>query len=118
MRDVLGASCAVDWYVRRWLKKKKARAEKERKTKLAQRADAKLANVIICEKWDKKAAKFTVPELPFPYTQQDVRPLTVYPHLIRAKAARCDLHGPCRCTRSGCGCHSGGIPTQKHPSGT
>eukprot|EP00892_Ulva_mutabilis_P005106 jgi/Ulvmu1/2968/UM015_0008.1 len=55
-----------------WLKRKKAKAEKERQAKLSKRVDAKLANVIICEKWDKKAAKFTVPELPFPYTQQDV----------------------------------------------
>lgn len=53
---------------------KKAKAEKEKKSRLAKRADAKLANVIICEKYDKKAAKFTVPELPFPYTQQEVRP--------------------------------------------
>lgn len=58
----------------RWLKRKKAKAEKEKTSRLAKRADAKLANVIICEKYDKKAAKFTVPELPFPYTQQDVRP--------------------------------------------
>lgn len=57
----------------RWLRKKKAKAEKEKAAKLAKRSDAKLANVIICERWDKKAAKFTVPELPFPYTQNNVR---------------------------------------------
>lgn len=65
----------------RWLRKKKAKAEKEKAAKLAKRSDAKLANVIICERWDKKAAKFTVPELPFPYTQNNVR---TSPHPVAA----------------------------------
>jgi U3 small nucleolar RNA-associated protein 14 len=60
-------------YIRRWLIEKRAAAEKEKLQRLGARADAKLKGVVISEKWDKKASKFTVMDLPFPYTSKEVR---------------------------------------------
>lgn len=52
---------------------KKAKAEAERARRLAGRKDAKLKGVVISEKWDKKWQKYTTPNLPFPYSQKEVR---------------------------------------------
>ena len=57
----------------RWLRDKKAAAERERTARVGRRVDAKLKGVVISEKWDKKAAKLTVTDLPFPYTRSEVR---------------------------------------------
>lgn len=37
----------------------------------AGRKDAKLKDVVISERWDKKAAKFTTPALPFPFNSTE-----------------------------------------------
>lgn len=38
---------------------------------MGRRKDAKLEHVVISERWDKKASKFTTPELPFPFKDKD-----------------------------------------------
>ncbi len=45
---------------------------REREAAAAGRTDAKMKNVVISEKWDKKAAKFTAGSLPFPYDSKEV----------------------------------------------
>ncbi|GAX86408.1 hypothetical protein CEUSTIGMA_g13818.t1 [Chlamydomonas eustigma] len=45
---------------------------RDRETAAAGRSDAKIRNVVINEKWDKKAAKYTASSLPFPYTSKEV----------------------------------------------
>lgn len=43
---------------------------RQKKAALEGRRDAKLQNVVISERYDKKAAKFNVASLPFPYTSK------------------------------------------------
>ena len=50
-----------------------AKAVRQREAAAAGRKDAKMAHVVISEKFDKKAAKLTTPALPFPYTSKEVR---------------------------------------------
>ena len=56
----------------RWLRDKRAAADAEKARLLAARRDARTKSVIISEKWDKKAAKYSTPSLPFPYVQKEV----------------------------------------------
>lgn len=51
-------SCVIGWH-------------RERAAAVGRRKDAKLDHVVISERWDKKAAKFTTPELPFPFKSKD-----------------------------------------------
>ena len=76
--------------MRRWLVEKKAKAEAERARRLAGRADAKLKGVVISEKWDKKWQKYTTPNLPFPYSQKEVRSC---PFLVGCSFAEVELDG-------------------------
>ena len=39
---------------------------------IARRKDAKLAHVIISERYDKKASKYGTPSVPFPYNAKEV----------------------------------------------
>lgn len=39
---------------------------------IAKRKDAKLAAVIITERYDKKAAKYATPAVPFPFNSKDI----------------------------------------------
>ncbi|GAX85472.1 hypothetical protein CEUSTIGMA_g12888.t1 [Chlamydomonas eustigma] len=56
----------------KWMRDAKEKAKKDRETAAAGRSDAKIRNVVISEKWDKKAAKYTASSLPFPYTSKEV----------------------------------------------
>jgi hypothetical protein len=62
----------------RWLAEKKAKAEAERQRRLKGRRDAKLPGVVISEKWDKKAQKYTTPNVPFPHKQKEVCTLVLH----------------------------------------
>ena len=50
----------------------KVKAERDRANAAAGRTDAKMRNVVISEKWDKKAAKYSAGSLPFPYDSKEV----------------------------------------------
>lgn len=39
---------------------------------IAKRKDAKMAGVILSERYDKKAAKYATPSVPFPFNSKDV----------------------------------------------
>ena len=54
-----------------WMLRERAAAEKKRADAAARRKDARLKHVIISEKFDKKAAKFSVPEVPFPFKSRE-----------------------------------------------
>jgi U3 small nucleolar RNA-associated protein 14 len=45
---------------------------RDRAAAAAGRKDAKMKTVVMSEKWDKKAAKYTAGSLPFPYTSREV----------------------------------------------
>ncbi|KAG2495048.1 hypothetical protein HYH03_006979 [Edaphochlamys debaryana] len=55
----------------KWMQSAKDRAAKQRAEAAAGRTDASMKYVVVSEKWDKKAAKYTAPELPFPFKSQD-----------------------------------------------
>ena len=55
----------------KWARDAKAKAERARAEALAGRADAKKPLVIISEKYDRKAAAFTVPSVPFPFPNKE-----------------------------------------------
>jgi U3 small nucleolar RNA-associated protein 14 len=55
-----------------WMAAARRKAEKVQAAAAAARKDAKLQNVILSEKWDKKAAKYLAPQLPFPYNKPGV----------------------------------------------
>ena len=55
----------------RWVRDAKAKAAAAHAAALAARADAKKPLVIISEKYDRKAAAFTVPAVPFPFPSKD-----------------------------------------------
>jgi U3 small nucleolar RNA-associated protein 14 len=50
----------------------KAKAAAQRASAAASRKDANLKHVVISEKWDKKAAKYLTPSLPFPFNDKQV----------------------------------------------
>ncbi|CAD7700247.1 unnamed protein product, partial [Ostreobium quekettii] len=52
----------------RWMVEAKKAAQREREAAAKKRKDAKLKHVIITEKVDKKAAKYTAAKAPFPFT--------------------------------------------------
>ena len=56
----------------RWMRDAKVKAERDRANAAAGRTDAKMRNVVISEKWDKKAAKYSAGSLPFPYDSKEV----------------------------------------------
>ena len=45
---------------------------RQRQEAIARRQDAKLAHVIISERYDKKASKYGTPSVPFPYNAKEV----------------------------------------------
>lgn len=45
---------------------------RQRQEAIARRKDAKLAHVIISERYDKKASKYGTPSVPFPYNVKEV----------------------------------------------
>ncbi|GFR45758.1 hypothetical protein Agub_g7173 [Astrephomene gubernaculifera] len=55
----------------KWMQTAKEKATKQRAEAAANRKDAQLKYVVISEKWDKKAAKYTAPTAPFPFTSQE-----------------------------------------------
>ncbi|GLC47246.1 hypothetical protein PLESTF_000895000 [Pleodorina starrii] len=55
----------------RWMQAAKDKAAKIRADAAAGRKDANLKYVVVSEKWDKKAAKYTAPTAPFPFTNQE-----------------------------------------------
>lgn len=54
-----------------WMLRERAAAEKKRADAAARRKDAKLKNVIISERFDKKADKFSVQEVPYPFKSRE-----------------------------------------------
>lgn len=55
----------------KWMQTAKDKAAKQREAAAAGRKDAKLKYVVISEKYDKKAIKYTAPAAPFPFTSQE-----------------------------------------------
>jgi U3 small nucleolar RNA-associated protein 14 len=55
-----------------WMVAAKAKAAAQRTSAAAARKDANLKHVVISEKWDKKAAKYLTPSLPFPFNDRQV----------------------------------------------
>ncbi|KXZ48222.1 hypothetical protein GPECTOR_29g127 [Gonium pectorale] len=55
----------------KWMQAAKDRAAKQRAEAAAGRKDANLKYVVISERWDKKAAKYTAPTAPFPFTSPE-----------------------------------------------
>lgn len=45
---------------------------RQRQEAIAKRKDAKLAHVVISERYDKKAARYGTPSVPFPFGAKDV----------------------------------------------
>ena len=54
------------------MKEARDKASRERDEAIKSRKDAKSKNVVISEKWDKKAAKYHVASLPFPFDSKEV----------------------------------------------
>jgi len=54
-----------------WMLRERAAAEKKRADAAARRKDAKLKHVIISERFDKKADKFSVQEVPYPFKSRE-----------------------------------------------
>ncbi|BDA46715.1 probable U3 small nucleolar RNA-associated protein 14 homolog A [Coccomyxa sp. Obi] len=55
-----------------WMAKAQDKALRNREATIAKRKDAKLAAVIITERYDKKAAKYATPAVPFPFNSKDI----------------------------------------------
>ncbi|PNW76852.1 hypothetical protein CHLRE_11g478966v5 [Chlamydomonas reinhardtii] len=55
----------------KWMQAAKDRAAKQRADAAAGRRDAGMKYVVVSEKWDKKAAKYTAPAAPFPFTSPE-----------------------------------------------
>jgi U3 small nucleolar RNA-associated protein 14 len=55
-----------------WLTAAKHKAEARKKAAVASRKDAKLKDVIISEKWDKKASAYKTASVPFPFDTRDM----------------------------------------------
>ncbi|KAG2441194.1 hypothetical protein HYH02_010038 [Chlamydomonas schloesseri] len=55
----------------KWMQAAKDRAAKQRAEAAAGRRDAGMKYVVVSEKWDKKAAKYTAPAAPFPFTSPE-----------------------------------------------
>lgn len=51
----------------KWILKARANAEAQRKEAIASRQDRKLKHVVISERYDKKASKYTTTAVPFPF---------------------------------------------------
>jgi len=56
----------------KWMAQEKEKVERLREASAANRQDANLKHVIISEKFDKCAAKYTTPSVPFPFTNAEV----------------------------------------------
>ncbi|GBF90520.1 hypothetical protein Rsub_03516 [Raphidocelis subcapitata] len=67
----------------KWMAEARAKAARKKEAAAASRRDAKLAHVVIAEKWDKKAAKYCAPALPFPFRSADA-----YEHGLRQPLGR------------------------------
>ena len=55
----------------KWILKARAKAEEQRKEALSSRKDRRLKHVVISERYDKKAAKYTTTSLPFPFKTRE-----------------------------------------------
>jgi U3 small nucleolar RNA-associated protein 14 len=55
----------------KWMAEARQKAARRKEAAAAGRKDAKLAHVVISEKWDKRAAKYGTQALPFPYRSAD-----------------------------------------------
>mmetsp|Transcript_5357 Transcript_5357/g.11731 ORF Transcript_5357/g.11731 Transcript_5357/m.11731 type:complete len:1130 (-) Transcript_5357:373-3762(-) len=55
----------------KWMRDARDKVKKEREKAAESRKDAGMRNVVISEKWDKKAAKYLAPQLPFPFNNQE-----------------------------------------------
>jgi U3 small nucleolar RNA-associated protein 14 len=55
----------------KWMAEARAKAARRKEAAAAARKDARLAHVVVSEKWDKKASKYAAPALPFPYRSAD-----------------------------------------------
>ncbi|CAM6099546.1 unnamed protein product [Calypogeia fissa] len=55
-----------------WLLKEQELVKTKRENALSKRKDAQMKHVIISEKLDKKAAKYTAPSVPFPFSSREV----------------------------------------------
>ena len=75
-------------------------ARRQRQEAIAKRADAKLATVIISERYDKKAAKYATPGVPFPFDSKDTYERSIRQPLGRDfntdASFRCALPPACR----------------------
>uniref|UniRef100_A0A7R9VFW6 Uncharacterized protein n=1 Tax=Chlamydomonas euryale TaxID=1486919 RepID=A0A7R9VFW6_9CHLO len=56
----------------KWMRDAKAAAAEKRAAAAGARKDAGRRNVVISEKWDKKAQKFTAEAAPYPFTSREV----------------------------------------------
>ncbi|KAK9827643.1 hypothetical protein WJX81_002537 [Elliptochloris bilobata] len=50
-----------------WMAAAQAKAQRRREDALAKRKDAKLPAVVVSERWDRKAAKYGTPAVPYPF---------------------------------------------------
>ena len=55
----------------KWILKARAKAEEQRKEAISSRQDRKLKHVVISEKYDKKASKYTTQAVPFPFKRRE-----------------------------------------------
>ncbi|KAK9837770.1 hypothetical protein WJX74_004747 [Apatococcus lobatus] len=51
----------------KWMRDARVKAQKEKDAALKARKDAKLKAVVVSERWDKRAAKYGTPDVPFPF---------------------------------------------------
>lgn len=56
----------------KWMVEQRKKQEKAREDAARNRKDSKLKHVILSEKWDKKAAKYATPSVPFPFKSKEV----------------------------------------------
>ena len=55
----------------KWILKARAKAEEQRKEAISSRKDRKLKHVVISERYDKKASKYTTTDIPFPFKRRE-----------------------------------------------
>lgn len=55
----------------KWMAEARLKAARRKEAAAAARKDARLAHVVVTEKWDKKAAKYKAAALPFPFKSTD-----------------------------------------------
>ncbi len=82
---------------------------RQRQEAIAKRKDAKLAHVIISERYDKKASKYGTPSVPFPFNAKEV-----YERSMRQPLGRdYNTDSSFRCLPGSSVCHRRTLPWHK-----